>query len=309
MSSGQKTSVSASGELRLEINSLEKSFGKIKVLQKATLSIGEKEIVGLVGRNGAGKTTLIRCIMGLFRGYNGDIRICGQDISKNRMAIAQYAGFMLEPAFCDYLSAKENLKLLSRLVPGAAVKVEGLLRLVSLSNAAKRKTKSFSFGMKQRLGLAEALLNDAPLLVLDEPFVGLDPYGISLLKNILQQRRIDGASILFSSHQIEDVEDICDRVLVIDDGVITQEIQISECNNIQSLEIVMASNLANQAVLDAVSTIGCSIKENRIIVGGMDAFNAILQVLYAESLYPTDIVVMRKGLSDVLKLDSGREKP
>ena len=207
----------------LNIVNLEKSYGEKKVLSGVSFQINPGEIVGLIGRNGAGKTTILKSIAGLKSYSGGNIFYKGNNIAQNSEIIREF-GILIECAFLDYISAYDNLKILGWANNGSLdadllQRIDEVLRLVDLYEVRKKKTKEYSFGMKQRLGLAQAILTAKGFLMLDEPFIGLDPVGKEIVKNaIIKKAREENQGILFSSHDLPDVADICDRVIMLDEG-------------------------------------------------------------------------------------------
>lgn len=210
----------------LEIKGLSKSFkGKkfqtVEALKELNLAIGQGEVVGFLGPNGAGKSTTIKCLMGLIRPSAGSATIMGRDISS---AVArQVVGYLPEnPAFYDYLSAEEYLKFVGKVFSMPAdlleQRTEEMLKLLELWDARKRLIRSYSKGMVQRVGLAQVLIHDPDVYILDEPMSGLDPIGRALVKDIILGLKQKGKSVFFSTHITDDVEKVCDRVAVIDKG-------------------------------------------------------------------------------------------
>lgn len=175
--------------------------------------------MALIGENGAGKTTLLNSICGFIRPTSGSISFKG--ISSEKEKTLDKIGVLIEPSFLDYLTAEENLQYLSILSEDKknSTLIESLLQKTELSDSKKKKVKTFSFGMKQRLGLCQSLLTDVELLIFDEPFVGLDPVGKELFKKvILDKAHQEKIPVLFSSHDLDDVEEVCDRVVMVRKG-------------------------------------------------------------------------------------------
>ena len=210
----------------LEIHNVTKAFEKFFALKNVSFNVAKGRIVGLLGKNGAGKTTLIKTVLGLLKGFDGKITYDGRVIDTGNPAVMNTIGSLVEASFHEDLSAYDNLKLLMMSTSIDGTKdykphIYELLTLVDLQDNAKSKVKSFSFGMKQRLALAQALLTDPKLLILDEPFVGLDPPGIELIKNkLIALCRNNNVSIIFSSHQLAEVAEISDDIVVISGGEI-----------------------------------------------------------------------------------------
>ncbi|HPT76418.1 MAG: ABC transporter ATP-binding protein [Clostridiales bacterium] len=210
----------------LEVKGLKKCFGKKIVLDDLNFKINRGEILGLLGKNGAGKTTLMKILLGLIREYSGEIYYEGNILNHSNVKIMNTIGSLVDAAFYNELTAYENMKILMMVTPTIKKneyneRIIELLKFVDLDKYSKRPVKAFSFGMKQRLALAQALISDPKLLILDEPFVGLDPIGIEIVKDtLIKFSKEKEVSIIFSSHQLTEVEEISQNLLVIDSGKI-----------------------------------------------------------------------------------------
>lgn len=211
----------------LEVRNIQKSFGKFNALKNINFEIKEGRIVGLLGKNGAGKTTLIKTILGLYKNFDGEILYQGVPLNTDDEQVMRSIGVLVDTKFHEDLTAFDNLMLLL-MASGMKGnkkrknKIIEILNLVGLSDNARDKVKAFSMGMKQRLALAQALMVDAKLLILDEPFVGLDPLGIELIKERLQYLcREKGVSIIFSSHQLAEVAELSEDIIVINEGMVS----------------------------------------------------------------------------------------
>lgn len=215
----------------LEVSNLSKSFGKRKILDNINLTIHEGDIVGLIGPNGAGKTTLIKTILSLYKYDSGNVKICGYDTKKDLEKALSKTGSIIEnPDMYLHLTGKKNLKI-TTLINDIKDKgyVDEMVKFVGLDDRINDKVKKYSLGMKQRLGLANALIKKPKLLILDEPTNGLDPRGIKELRAMLKKISTEqNMSILISSHILSEVENICDRVIIIDKGNIVSEFGIEE---------------------------------------------------------------------------------
>ncbi len=205
----------------IKVIDLVKDYKGKRVLDKLSFLAYSGDIVGLIGPNGAGKSTTMRIIMRLIGKTSGSVWIEGKEVDKRNNTVSSKVGFASEsPSFYCYLSGYENLMLMANLYNGVTEnKVRELIQFVGLQDSAGQKVKTYSTGMKQRLGLARALLNDPSLLILDEPTNGLDPRGMrdiyQLLQKLASEQKI---AILISSHQLHDVEKICNKVIMIDRG-------------------------------------------------------------------------------------------
>lgn len=202
----------------IETENLTKYYGDSKVLDNLNLIVKERDIVGLVGPNGAGKSTAMKIIMRLIRPTAGKVIICGEE---NNGSVAQKVGFASEsPSFYNYLSGYDNLKLTAEMYESVPdERICDLIHFVGLKDSINKKVKTYSTGMKQRLGLARALLNKPLFLVLDEPTNGLDPRGIKDIYDMLKRlAEEENTAILLSSHQLYDIEKICNKVVMINQG-------------------------------------------------------------------------------------------
>lgn len=211
----------------LQTEKLSKQYGTFMALDHVSLTVRQGDIYGLIGRNGAGKTTLFKCIMGLAKPTGGGMTIAGERRQLNR-ARGQM-GFMINPSFFPYLNPRENLQYLCRMKGiGAKTEVDRLLKLVELEGVRK-PFKDFSLGMKQRLGIAGAMLGNPQMVLLDEPINGLDPQGIIDIRNLIRAvHRQTGTGFLVSSHILSELDLVATRFGFIDHGVLLKEISHSE---------------------------------------------------------------------------------
>ncbi len=202
----------------IELVDLTKKYGSFTAVDQLNLSIAKGEVFGLLGPNGAGKSTTILMLLGLTEPTSGMVRVCGIDPVTNPIGVKKKVGYLPEDVgFYYYMTGWENLMFTARLnmLSGidAAAKVDYLLERVGLQNAAAKKTGKYSRGMLQRLGLAEVLIKDPEVIILDEPTLGIDPTGVAeFLQLIVRLSREDGLTVLFSSHDLHQVQKVCDRV-------------------------------------------------------------------------------------------------
>lgn len=224
----------------LEIKGLKKTFHsnflikKYQVLKGIDLEVEKGEIYGFLGPNGSGKTTTIKCVLGLLAADAGEVRIAG--LPASALAARRRVGFLPEnPYFYDYLTAREFLRFSAAIceVPAAEAesRIAALVHRVGLSGHEDKKLRKFSKGMIQRLGLAQALVNDPELLILDEPFSGLDPVGRKDMRLLILALREQGKTVFFSSHILQDMEMMVDRVGIILGGAIRRQGRLSELIN------------------------------------------------------------------------------
>ncbi len=215
----------------LEVKNLTKKFGKRVILDQVSVTLEEGEVVGLVGPNGAGKSTFIKSILGLYNIDEGDVKICGFDVYKqHREALSKVGCIVENPDMYQNISGRKNLKICALMndLP-KNTDIDSVVHLVRMESRIDDKVKTYSLGMKQRLGLASALLNHPKLLILDEPINGLDPQGIMELRQIVRDlSKKDKMTVLISSHILAEIEQMCDRIIMIDQGKIVDSFTMDE---------------------------------------------------------------------------------
>lgn len=216
----------------IETINLRKVYGNFTAVDDVNMHVLRGDCYGFLGPNGAGKSTTIRMLTSLINPTSGQLNIFGKDLKQHRNAILSKMGAIVEkPDFYTYLSAEKNLELFGK-ISGATVskkRIEELIELVGLKGREKDKVKTYSHGMKQRLGLAQTLLNDPELILLDEPTTGLDPQGIIDIRNLINHLRINCAkTILLSSHILSEIELISTRMIIINKGKTIVEGKVNE---------------------------------------------------------------------------------
>ena len=209
----------------IEIAGLVKTFGPTRALDGLDLTVEAGEVHGFLGPNGAGKTTTLRMALGLIMPSEGTVELFGRDpIRQGARALEGVAGFVEAPRFYPYLSARKNLELLAALDGGGArERILEVLEIVELSPRAGHRVGGYSHGMRQRLGIAAALLRRPRLLILDEPATGLDPAGMRDMRELIRRLAGEGITVLLSSHQLPEVQELCDRVAIVDRGRVVYE--------------------------------------------------------------------------------------
>ena len=264
------------------------SFGYRKnelVLSDININVPNQSIYGFLGANGAGKTTSIRIILGLLKPANGNVSIFGEDIKKTHPHHFNKIGSLIEnPSLYGHLSAEDNLRIWSKFFNTPKQRISEVLELVSLGDAKKKKTADFSTGMKQRLGLATALLHDPQLIILDEPTNGLDPMGIIELREILNQLRSEGKTILLSSHILLEVEKLVTQIGIIKDGSIVFEGNLQQLQEIKqkNIEVILKVDKVERAfeiIQVQKKSIEESIEKNRKIKIVLDHENELPNII------------------------------
>ncbi|MFL6060698.1 MAG: ABC transporter ATP-binding protein [Marmoricola sp.] len=209
--------------LAVDAQGISKSFGSVRAVVDVSLQVEPGEVYGVLGPNGAGKTTLLRMLFGLIKPDAGTMRVFGRTWSESGVHVLDgVAGFIESPRFYPYLTGRQNLHGMALLDGGVQPGlVEEVLEVVDLTDRADRKVGGYSYGMKQRLGVAASLLRDPQLLVLDEPANGLDPAGIRDMRALVKRLAGSGLTVLLSSHHMEEVEEICDNVTIMSRGSVS----------------------------------------------------------------------------------------
>ena len=229
-------------DIMLEIQKLNKSYRRRKIIDNLNMTVYKGDIYGFLGANGEGKTTTIRMITSLIKADSGDIIINGKSVINCKNEAIRNIGAMVEaPKFYENMSGYENLELMARIMPGISDRdIQNVLDLVGLKDRGRDKFKEYSMGMKQRLGIANALLGDPELIILDEPSNGLDPYGMKEINNLIVSlvKRCDKTFII-SSHLLHEMEGICNRIGILHSGKLCIEGEVRTLindNNVENLE-------------------------------------------------------------------------
>ena len=229
-------------DIMLEIQKLNKSYRKRKIINNLNMTVYKGDIYGFLGANGEGKTTTIRMITSLIKADSGDIIINGKSVINCKNEAIKNIGAMVEaPKFYENMSGYENLELMAKITPGVSdLDIQNVLGLVGLKDRGRDKFKEYSMGMKQRLGIANALLGDPELIILDEPSNGLDPYGMKEINNLIVSlvKRFDKTFII-SSHLLHEMEGICNRIGILHSGKLCIEGEVRALindNKVENLE-------------------------------------------------------------------------
>lgn len=205
----------------IEIKNISFAYpGEEKLIKNFNLNVPEKSIYGFLGQNGAGKTTIIRLILSLLKSSSGEILINNEPLTRNKVGVLSKIGTLIEePSLYEHLTGRENLELMCVYYKTEKKNINEALKKLNLLEAANKKVKNYSLGMKQRLGIASSLIHDPEILILDEPMNGLDPQGIAEIRNLfIDLNQNEGKTIFYSSHILSEIENTCTDIGVIDAG-------------------------------------------------------------------------------------------
>lgn len=288
----------------LEVKNISKKIGKKMIIQNINFEIKKGEVFGIVGPNGAGKSTLIKTMLGLYKPTEGTTIINGYDVIKDFENALQEVGAIIEnPEAYDYLTAKKNMEIFSRMY-GRVDKqqIDELLKLVKLEDRKNHRVRTFSLGMKQRLGIAISLIPNPKLLILDEPTNGLDPIGIKelrdLIKNVSKEK---GTAVLISSHILSEIELICDRIAIIDNGEIIEIIEPKKVDeNIEIIDVgLKVENVTKTYEFLLSKGISSIVKDDYIFVKTTKKnIPSINKLLLDNGIMVYEIKMMKKSLED-----------
>jgi ABC-2 type transport system ATP-binding protein len=246
--------VAKAGQLAIETNGLTKAFGEQKAVGGISLTVPKGSVFGFLGPNGSGKTTTIRMLLGLAEATSGDIKLLNYQIPKQLQEALPKVGALVEgPAFYPYMSGRNNLLRMDSADRNSnsatrAKRVDAALERVGLSNASNKKVHAYSLGMKQRLGLANALLKPRELLILDEPTNGLDPQGTREVRNLIRSLAAEGITIFVSSHLLTEIEQLCDHVAVMSAGKILAQGSLDELRSHGQSRLILKVDKKSEAL-------------------------------------------------------------
>ena len=290
----------------LQTTNLTKIFGKHKAVDAVNITAYEGEVFGFLGPNGAGKTTTLSMTLGLVHPTAGEINVLGELVTPNHTHALKDVGALLgAPAFVPYLSAWDNVELVSRLSPGVDRKRIGeVLELVGLTDTARKKVSKFSTGMKQRVGLAMALVHRPRFVILDEPTNGLDPAGMREIRQLIRSLAENGTSVLLSSHLLNEVQQVCDRIAVLNKGRVVAQGRVNDLLNGSRPTVRVSVPVPADAARILQSLPGVENVQadgNSLIVTGVES-PAIMACLLQNNIIPTEITNQKSSL-EALFLD------
>jgi len=289
-------------EIVLQTFDLAKQYGPVRAVAGIDLPVYRGEVYGFLGPNGAGKTTTIGMALGLIHPTTGRVELFGQPVSPAHVTPLRRVGALVgAPSYVPYFSARRNLQLVARLYPDVgAARIDEVLEMVGLAQAANRPVRGYSMGMKQRLGLAAALLHKPELIILDEPTNGLDPAGMREVRDLLRSLAGGGTTIFLSSHLLHEVEQTCDRVAVLKQGQIVAQGRVSELLGQRQVVRVRVPlpTVAREALLqsgvpaDQIRTNGSYVD-----VTGLPG-EQIVERLAAHAIYPGEVIAQGTDLEE-----------
>ncbi|MBN1043593.1 ABC transporter ATP-binding protein [Clostridium botulinum] len=290
----------------LEIKNLHKTLGNTEVIKGINLSIKQGEIFGFLGPNGAGKTTTIRMLVGLIKPTNGEIRICGYDLNKNKEKALKNVGAVVEnPELYKYLSGRENIMQIARIRSVSKKEVEKVIKLVGLEKRIDDKVSKYSLGMKQRLGLAVALIGSPKLLILDEPTNGLDPTGILEFREIIKKASKEKEiSVFISSHILSEIQNLCDKVAFINEGKIKSIEKMDNKGIYQGKDdIILKTKSPVNIVIDIIKTLPYVIRskengEEIILLVEKDMTSKLIKKLVSENIEICEVYKNKQELEE-----------
>lgn len=297
----------------LEVSGLTKKFKDTVAVNDLTFNVAEGEVLGFLGPNGAGKSTTVGMVLGLIHPDEGTVRILGEDVQGHQHIVADSVGAIIEnPAFYPYLSGRDNLMAHALAVGNVPTsRIDALLTLVNLGERGNDKFKTYSLGMKQRLGIASTLLTEPALVILDEPTNGLDPAGQREIRSIIPRLADEGHSVLLASHLLHEVEQVSDRVAIVRRGHLITEGSVDELlKRGGAIDVVVPADVNDQArdILRRLPGVEqATIENGRIVVVAPLEMGADLnRALVDAGIYASAITPKKNSLEDLfLELTEG----
>jgi ABC-type multidrug transport system ATPase subunit len=290
-------------EIVIRTEKLRKYFGAVHAVEEVNLEVRSGSVFGFLGPNGAGKTTTIGMILSLIHPTAGKVVLFGETVTPARNRVLRRVGSMAgAPALIPYLSARENLRLAARLHGGVPVlRIDEVLEKVGLSVAADRAAGNYSTGMKQRLGIAIAILHQPELLILDEPTNGMDPAGMLEIRNMLRALAEGGMTVFLSSHLLHEVEQVCDEVAVLNRGKVVRQGKVSELLGKEQAVLRVRVPSPSEAATLLLTLPGVSeVRPNGsyVTVTGVTG-DAVVRCLTAHGIIPSEVTSGHPDLEQV----------
>lgn len=290
----------------VEVKNLVKNYGSFCAVKDVSFDVYQNDVFGFLGPNGAGKSTTIRTLLSLINPTSGTINLFGKSIIEDRNYILSKIGCIVEkPDFYKYLSAQKNLELFAR-ISGKEIKkskINELIDFVGLTGREKDKVSGFSHGMKQRLGIAQTLLHDPELIILDEPTTGLDPQGIiDIRKLILQLKNEKNKTVIISSHILSEIELIANRMIIINNGKTIVQGQVSELLNSQEIIVLFKIDLIDKALSilksSIFSTCETTVEDSQLFIHTSIESISIINKLFCDNDIKVSSIEIKRKLED-----------
>lgn len=298
-------------EYIVQTENLSKRFGKERAVAGIDLKIRKGEIYGFLGPNGAGKTTTIRMLLGLMKPTSGTIKIFQKDVTKERIEILSKIGSLVEnPSYYPHLTAYENLEALRKILGVPKSRIDEVLAIVRLTEAANKKVKGFSLGMKQRLGIAASLLHNPELLILDEPTNGLDPSGIIEIRNLIKRLPSEyGMTVVISSHLLSEIDQMATTVGIVSKGKMIFQDSIEAMRMHAQPKVLFKVDKSEQAWRSLVANgIKAECKEGQIVLDECsdEKVAQIVHILVQEGFSVYRVEEEKQSLEDIfLQMTTG----
>lgn len=284
----------------LNVVDLDKSFGKQQVLHGVSFSVATGHIVGLVGPNGAGKSTIMKSILGLIPTDGGKITIADDPVSiTSHQELAQVGALIEYPGIYPFLTGKQHLQLFAN-PKNRQANIEQVVNALGMQRYINQRAKQYSLGMKQKLGIAQALVNHPRLVILDEPMNGLDPQAVKNLRDYIRQLADEGTSFLISSHILSELEKLADDILILDHGQIVRQSSMNELVQSGGTSYIIRTNKDTQAK-EVLTNAGINLLPNQAIMIAQERLNSldeVLRLLIAANISIVDVNKVQHDLEE-----------
>lgn len=284
----------------LNVVDLDKSFGKQQVLHGVSFSVATGHIVGLVGPNGAGKSTIMKSILGLIPTDGGKITIADDPVSiTSHQELAQVGALIEYPGIYPFLTGKKHLQLFAN-PKNRQANIEQVVNALGMQRYINQRAKQYSLGMKQKLGIAQALVNHPRLVILDEPMNGLDPQAVKNLRDYIRQLADEGTSFLISSHILSELEKLADDILILDHGQIVRQSSMNELVQSGGTSYIIRTNKDTQAK-EVLTNAGINLLPNQAIMIAQERLNSldeVLRLLIAANISIVDVNKVQHDLEE-----------
>lgn len=284
----------------LNVVDLDKSFGKQQVLHGVSFSVATGHIVGLVGPNGAGKSTIMKSILGLIPTDGGKITIADDPVSiTSHQELAQVGALIEYPGIYPFLTGKQHLQLFAN-PKNRQANIDQVVNALGMQRYINQRAKQYSLGMKQKLGIAQALVNHPRLVILDEPMNGLDPQAVKNLRDYIRQLADEGTSFLISSHILSELEKLADDILILDHGQIVRQSSMNELVQSGGTSYIIRTNKDTQAK-EVLTNAGINLLPNQAIMIAQERLNSldeVLRLLIAANISIVDVNKVQHDLEE-----------